>query len=342
MTATPDSTAPQDSAPTPDDAAPVLGEQGRPEPPQAGDETATLRGFLDFQRATFAWRTDGLDAEGLRRRLDGHPSPMTLGGMLKHLAYVEAHWFVTVAHGQPWPHPWADVDWDADRDWDWNSAAEDSPERLAEVTPESGSYRLDAFGTTEGAGITDSAREVRSKMRRAELDASGLDDVTVVVDGSASMQVNVTPKIVEAAAKYIDALSDAFKRFRATDGQDSIQTHKVDELTRFISGVIENGAERVGQRPWHGPNIVSTSSLAIYVTDSPVASMVDTGVPTVVLITSAIGRQELELARINGTPRQVAYAVIDEDVVKQLDSGANTELSELTDRVTAMLKERNS
>ena len=168
-------------------------------------------------------------------------------------------------------------------------AAEDSPERLAEVTPESGSYRLDAFGTTEGAGITDSAREVRSKMRRAELDASGLDDVTVVVDGSASMQVNVTPKIVEAAAKYIDALSDAFKRFRATDGQDSIQTHKVDELTRFISGVIENGAERVGQRPWHGPNIVSTSSLAIYVTDSPVASMVDTGVPTVVLITSAIG-----------------------------------------------------
>ena len=72
MTATPDSTAPQDSAPTPDDAAPVLGEQGRPEPPQAGDETATLRGFLDFQRATFAWRTDGLDAEGLRRRLIVH------------------------------------------------------------------------------------------------------------------------------------------------------------------------------------------------------------------------------------------------------------------------------
>ena len=59
------------------------------------------------------------------------------------------------------------------------------------------------------------------------------------------------------------------------------------------------------------------------------------------LITSAIGRQELELAHINGTPAHVAYAVIDGDVVKQLDTGANTELSELTDRVTAMLKERN-
>ena len=33
--------------------------------------------------------------------------------------------------------------------------------------------------------------------------------------------------------------------------------------------------------------------------------------------------------------------LIDGDVVKQLESGANTELSELTDRVTAMLKERN-
>lgn len=220
-------------------------------------------------------------------------------------------------------------------------AAEDSPERLAEATPEGGSYRLDAFGTTEGAGITDSAREVRSKMRRAELDVSGLDEATVIVDGSASMQVNVNPKIVEAAAKYIDALSDAFRRFRATDGQDSIQTHKVDELTRFIAQVIDSGAERVGQRPWRGPTIASTSSLVIYVTDSPVASQLNTGVPTVVLITSAIGRQELELARLNGASHQVAYAVIDDAVVKQLESGANTELSELTDRVTAMLKERN-
>ena len=220
-------------------------------------------------------------------------------------------------------------------------AAEDSAERLAEVTPESGSYRLEAFGTTEGAGITDSAREVRSKMRRAELDVAGLDNVTVVVDGSASMQVNVTPKIVEATAKYIDALSDAFRHFRATDGQDSIETHKVDDLTRFIAGVIDSGAERVGQRPWRLPTLTSTSSLVIYVTDSPVASMLETQVPTVVLITSAIGRQELELARINGTPAHVAYAVIDGDVVKQLESGANTELSELTDRVTAMLKERN-
>ena len=31
-----------------------LNEQGRPEPPVAGDEAATLLGFLERQRATFA------------------------------------------------------------------------------------------------------------------------------------------------------------------------------------------------------------------------------------------------------------------------------------------------
>lgn len=218
-------------------------------------------------------------------------------------------------------------------------AAEDSPERLAEVTAGPEGLFFKAFGSTEGAGITDSAREVRSKMRRAELDVSGLDAVTAIIDGSASMQVNATPRTIEAAAKYIDALSDAFKQFRATDGQDSIQTHKVEELTRFISTVVDNGAERVGQRPWRGQTLKASTSLAIYVTDSPVASMLNTGVPTVVLIVSTIGRQELELAQANGIPSQVAFAVIDEQVVNQLDSGSNAELAELTDRVTAMLKE---
>lgn len=218
-------------------------------------------------------------------------------------------------------------------------AAEDSPERLAEVTAGPEGLFFKAFGSTEGAGITDSAREVRSKMRRAELDVSGLDAVTAIIDGSASMQVNATPRTIEAAAKYIDALSDAFKQFRATDGQDSIQTHKVEELTRFIGTVVENGAERVGQRPWGGQTLKATTSLAIYVTDSPVASMLNTGVPTVVLIVSTIGRQELELAQANGIPSQVAFAVIDEQVANQLDSGSNAELAELTDRVTAMLKE---
>ena len=35
-------------------------ERNRPEPPVAGDETATLLGFLERQQATLAWKCGGL------------------------------------------------------------------------------------------------------------------------------------------------------------------------------------------------------------------------------------------------------------------------------------------
>jgi uncharacterized damage-inducible protein DinB len=105
-----------------------LDEQGRPEPPVAADETATLLGFLEFHRATLAWKCQGLDAAGLRATTAA--SSMTLGGMLKHLALVEESWFSRSLHGRDLQPPWDTVDWKADPDWDWHSAAEDTPEQL--------------------------------------------------------------------------------------------------------------------------------------------------------------------------------------------------------------------
>jgi uncharacterized damage-inducible protein DinB len=105
-----------------------LDEQGRPEPPVAGDETATLLGSLERQRATLAWKCGGLDAAGLRATLA--PSSMTLGGLLKHLALVEADYFSRRLLGRNPGPPWDTVDWDADPDWEWHSAAEDTPEQL--------------------------------------------------------------------------------------------------------------------------------------------------------------------------------------------------------------------
>ena len=59
--------------------------------PSRGDETATLLGSLERQRATLAWKCGGLDAAGLRATVGA--SSMTLGGMLKHLAVVEDEYF---------------------------------------------------------------------------------------------------------------------------------------------------------------------------------------------------------------------------------------------------------
>ena len=107
---------------------PDFDEHGRPEPPLEADEATMLLAFLDYQRATLAWKARGLDAAGLRATVG--PSTMTLGGLLKHMALVENVWFSRWLHKHDRRPPWDAVDWEAEPDWDWESAADDSPEEL--------------------------------------------------------------------------------------------------------------------------------------------------------------------------------------------------------------------
>jgi len=95
---------------------------------QAADERTTLLQFLDEHRDILRRKCAGLTAEQLDTPLP--PSDMTLGGMMKHLAYVESWWISAVLRGQPQGMPWDAVDWAADEDWDWHSARDDSPEAV--------------------------------------------------------------------------------------------------------------------------------------------------------------------------------------------------------------------
>ena len=101
---------------------------GRSYPPMVADEETMLLSFLDHFRDTVRRQTGGLDAAELATRLE--PSTLTLGGLLKHLAFVEGFWFRYVLLGEDQAEPWASVDWRADPDWDHHSAADDSPEEL--------------------------------------------------------------------------------------------------------------------------------------------------------------------------------------------------------------------
>jgi uncharacterized damage-inducible protein DinB len=142
-----------------------LDDQGRPEPPLAGDEVATIVGFLEFQRATLGWKTDGLDADGMRLRTAA--SSMTLGGILKHMAWVEDLWCSRRLHGRDAAAPWADVDWDADRDWEWTSSLEDSPEELRSLWYDAvGRSRRDVADAIADGGLDG----------RAAWDGHGSDD----------------------------------------------------------------------------------------------------------------------------------------------------------------------
>src|SRR3954471_15642999 len=98
-------------------------EHGRPGAPGQAGEVETLLGSLDRQRATFAWKTGGLDAAGLRATVGA--STMTLGGLIKHVALVEDHYFSHRLHGRAMGTCWEGVDWDADPDWEWRTGAED-------------------------------------------------------------------------------------------------------------------------------------------------------------------------------------------------------------------------
>ncbi len=97
----------------------------RTDPPAGGSEAEVLLGFLEYHRTTLLIKTAGLDAAQRDQRLA--PSSMTLGGLVKHLAYVEDWWFTQVFAGLDAPEPWASVDWEADEDWDWHSAPSETP-----------------------------------------------------------------------------------------------------------------------------------------------------------------------------------------------------------------------
>jgi hypothetical protein len=88
------------------------------EPPLAGTEVEHLLGALGRLRATFRWKTDGLDDDALRRR--PLPSALSLGGLLLHLAICEDFVLTTKLRGEELGEPWRSMGWDgSDDEWEF-------------------------------------------------------------------------------------------------------------------------------------------------------------------------------------------------------------------------------
>lgn len=101
------------------------------EPPMAGTEVEQLLGALDRLRATFRWKADDLDADGLARTIGA--SSLTIGALLKHLALVEDHYSTGKLSGAPLGEPWSSITppgWTGEDDWELESASGDSPADL--------------------------------------------------------------------------------------------------------------------------------------------------------------------------------------------------------------------
>ncbi|HEV7205180.1 MAG TPA: DUF664 domain-containing protein [Jatrophihabitans sp.] len=118
------------------------------DPPISGSEIATLAGGLDRIRRTFAYKCADLDAAAMGRRIGA--SAVTLGGLVRHLARVEAHTLAWKLHDRGGTG--AEADWDADWDWtgdedvaavwrDWFAAVERSQRLVAEADADGGPGR---------------------------------------------------------------------------------------------------------------------------------------------------------------------------------------------------------
>ncbi|MGY1786023.1 DinB family protein [Geodermatophilus sp. SYSU D00698] len=83
----------------------------RTDPPLVAEETATLLGFLEYQRQTLEWKCAELTPRQLATRAVP-TSELTLLGMVRHLAAVEAGWLVGFG-GLPFDL-WPDVERDRD------------------------------------------------------------------------------------------------------------------------------------------------------------------------------------------------------------------------------------
>jgi hypothetical protein len=116
-------------------------------PPSFGSERDTLRGFLDYHRATLAMKCDGLTDAELRQR-SMPPSTLSLLSLVRHMAEVERAWFRRVFEDNDAPMVWSkEIDFQAAYD-------------------ASASTRAEAFGAWEA--------EVENS-RRIEREAGSLD-----------------------------------------------------------------------------------------------------------------------------------------------------------------------
>lgn len=93
-------------------------------PAVRADERRTLEEFLDYFRAVFVRKAEGLSEEQVRITLP--PSPLDLLGLVRHMALVEQWWFTNALEGVDEQPRWADNLAAADDEQEWRHTPADT------------------------------------------------------------------------------------------------------------------------------------------------------------------------------------------------------------------------
>ena len=143
-------------------------------PPLDADERTSLESWLDFYRNTLAQKCAGLEEHQLREASVA-PSPITLLGLVQHMAEVERNWFRRIL------------------------AQEDAPpifENGAGPRTHDGGFELAEGGTYEKALAAWQAEITRA---RAHCAAHSLDDTSPFMGGQVTLRWIYTHMIAEYA-----------------------------------------------------------------------------------------------------------------------------------------------
>lgn len=98
---------------------------------RASNERTTLTETLGYYRVVLLRKADGLSDDQLNQRV--HPSSLTIGALLMHMALVEDWWFDHRFLGHDERQPWAGFPWADDPDWELNNAHLTSGEQQREL-----------------------------------------------------------------------------------------------------------------------------------------------------------------------------------------------------------------
>lgn len=130
-----------------------------------GDEVETALITLERNRLTFGWKCADIDAAGMALRLG--PSAVTLGGLLKHLAWVEELYFQHRLAGNAAMAPFDVLDLETDwEDWAWRTAADDTPAELRTLWVNAVHRSRDALAETLSNGGLDQQTHDGMSLRR--------------------------------------------------------------------------------------------------------------------------------------------------------------------------------
>ncbi|KXK58602.1 Mini-circle protein [Micromonospora rosaria] len=133
----------------------------RDDEPHLADERTALEGWLDYHRQTLLTKCAGLTAEQLRTP-SVEPSPLTLLGLVRHMAEVEAWWFRENFAGQRVEYPYFTPEHpDADHDVSHADAEADLATYHREVAL--------ARAATVGRHLDETFTEVTPKRRQFNL-----------------------------------------------------------------------------------------------------------------------------------------------------------------------------